>query len=79
MRAPRDEALRDVSQLRLDVTDLLDGLGRVADKIDAVTVCWDPRLALTVKSESVTDLVAAISVFVPTASVENLRFASEPR
>jgi len=70
----RDEALRDVGQLRVDVTDLLDALGRAAGQIETVAVRWDPRLELAAHREPVSDLVGALRVFLPEASIEELQF-----
>ena len=73
----RDEAVRDVSQLRLDLTGLLEALGSASDHIESVGVRWDPRLALAVKREPVSDLAEAVRVFLPRATVSTIRFQGE--
>jgi CRISPR-associated protein Csh2 len=75
----RDESLRDVSQLRLDLTALLEALGGAAERIESVETRWDPRLALSIKGEPVTDLVGTLRVFLPNASVQTLQFPGEAR
>lgn len=75
----RDEALRDVSQLHLDLTDLLAALGSGGDQIESVAVRWDPRLALSVKGEPVSDLLGALHIFLPNSLVRTLQFEGEAR
>jgi CRISPR-associated protein Csh2 len=73
----RDEALRDVRQLRLDVGGLIDALSGAAERIESIGVRWDPRLALVARNEPIDDLVGTLRAFVPGASVDSLVFAGE--
>ena len=49
-----DEEIRDITQIPLDLSALIDAFTANAAKIDHIEYCIDPRLRLTVKEKAVT-------------------------
>jgi len=75
----RDEAIRDVSQLRLNITDLLDAISAASANIEYVGVRWDERLGLTAHGETVGDLADTVRAHLDDALVETLQFMVDER
>jgi len=49
-----DEEIRDIAQIPLDVSELIDAFTANAAKIDHIEYCIDPRIHLTVREKAVT-------------------------
>ena len=49
-----DEEIRDIAQIPLEISALIDAFAANAAKIDHIEYCIDPRLRLTVKEKAVT-------------------------
>ena len=49
-----DEEIRDIAQIPLDISALIDAFAANTAKIDHIEYCIDPRLRLTVKEKAVT-------------------------
>lgn len=64
-----DEAIRDISEVKIDVTKLIDTLAKYKDKIEKVRVKVDDRVRLIRNGEEI-DLKSALSGF----TVEELTF-----
>ncbi|MGH2459340.1 MAG: type I-B CRISPR-associated protein Cas7/Csh2 [Chloroflexota bacterium] len=75
----RDEALRDVRELRADLTELLDALAGARDRLDAVSVRWDPRLVLVDGGKAIASLIDTLGSRLPGAAVSALSFPGEER
>ena len=48
-----DEEIRDITQIPLDISALIDAFAANTAKIDHIEYCIDPRLNLTVKEKAV--------------------------
>lgn len=75
----RDESIRDVSQLQLEVDDLLKALDAAAEKIESVSVGWDPRLTLSLQGKPLTSFTDTLRSLLPTATVTALPFSGDAR